>query len=185
MLPYVRRPWLAGLIVAVPIALVAAAYAAAFLGPNARFAVDLGEARTAAFGAAALLAALALAGWIAHEDLGTFSGLLAYWALGQTLAVILAAVEEMLLGGFAEADAVLVFLVSAIVSLGATLLLWVSAGVIWVAAVRRLTIPGLRGSTELELAGSEAARDSAVREQVRFDSANPGGHVSKLRRNRD
>src|SRR5450759_1241971 len=178
MLPFVRRPWLAGLIVAVPIALVAAAYAAAFLGPNARFAVDLGEARTAAFGAAALLAALALAGWIAHEDLGTFSGLLAYWALGQTLAVILAAVEEMLLGGFAEADAVLVFLVSAIVSLGATLLLWV-------AAVRRLTIPGLRGSTELELAGSEAARNSAVREQVRFDSANPGGHVSKLRRNRD
>lgn len=99
--------------------------------------------------------------------------------------MILAGVEEMLLGGFAEADAVLVFLVSAIVSLGATLLLWVSAGVIWVAAVRRLTIPGLRGSTELELAGSEAARDSAVREQVRFDSANPGGHVSKLRRNRD
>lgn len=62
MLPFVRRPWLAGLIVAVPIALVAAAYAAAFLGPNARFAVDLGEARTAAFGAAALLAALALPG---------------------------------------------------------------------------------------------------------------------------
>ena len=85
--------------VAMPIALVAAAYAAAFLGPNARFAVDLGEARTAAFGAAALLAALALAGRIARKDLGTFSGLLAYWALGQALAVILAAVGEMLLGG--------------------------------------------------------------------------------------
>ena len=185
MRPIVRRPWLAGLMVAMPIALVTAAYAAAFLGPNARFAVDLGEARTAAFGAAALLAALALAGRIARKDLGTFSGLLAYWALGQALAVILAAVGEMLLDGFAEADAVLVFLVSAIVSLGATLLLWVPAGVIWVAAVRRLTIPGLRGSTALELAESEAARDAAVREQVRFDSTNPGSHVSKLRRNRD
>lgn len=184
MSPFVRRPWLAGLLVALPIAAVAAWFAATFLGPTAKYAVDLGPARELAFALATVLAGVALAGRMAREELGTFSGLVACWALGHGLALALTAAGNLLLGEFAEDGALLAFLLSAVVSLGATLLLWIPAGIVWGAAVRRLTIPGLHEATEMELAESEAARDAAAREHVRFDATTIADQGSKLRRNR-
>lgn len=183
--PFARHPTLTGLLLGLPVAAVAAVYAVAFLGPDGGYSVDLGALRGPAFAIAALVAAGVLAARVAREDLGTFSGLAAFGAIAQGLALGLTFAGELLGGVFAQDGALAVFLLSALVSLGVTLLLWVPAGLIWVAAVRRLTIPGLRGSTEEELAASEGARDAAAREHVRFDATQIGNQLSRLRRNRN
>jgi hypothetical protein len=182
--PFVRHPTLTGVLLALPVAVVAAAYADAFLGPDAGDGVDLGGARGAAFAVAALVAAGILLARVTREELGTFSGLAAFGAVAQGLALVLCFAGGLLGGAFAEDGALAVFLLSAVVSLGATLPLWVPAGLVWVAALRRLTIPGLRGSTEEELAASEASRDAAARGHVRFDATQIGNQLSRLRRNR-
>lgn len=184
MNPFVRRPTLTGLLLVVPVAAVAAWYAVAVLGPTDEFAVDLGGFRGPAFAIGALVAGGLLGGRIAREDLGPFSGLVAFAVIAHGVALVLAFVGTLPGGLLAEDGALAVFLLSAFVSLGASLLLWVPAGVIWVAALRRLTTPDLRGSTEEELATSEAARDAAARAHVRFDATNVGAQGSKLRRNR-
>jgi hypothetical protein len=181
---FARRPWLAGLVVAAPLAVIAAWFTSALLVSGDQFAIDLGPASAAALALAALITGVALASRVAREDLGTFSGLVAYFVLAELLSYSLTAVGGLLLGAFAEDGAPLVFVLSILGTVGATLLLWVPAGIVWVAAVRRLTIPGLRGSTELEFAESEAARDAAAREHVVFDATNVGSQGSKLRRNR-
>ena len=130
------------------------------------------------------MACALLAAPVAREELGTFSGLVAFIAIAQGVALALAFAGGLLTGEFADAGALAVFFLSAFVSLGASLLLWVPAGVVWVAALRQLAIPGLRGSTEEELATSEAARDAAARAHVQFDATNVGAQGSKLRRNR-
>ena len=181
---FTRRPWLAGLLVALPIAVVAGAYAGAVLRPNELFGFDLGPARSVAWAAAAVLASLILAGRMAREDLGTFSGLVAYLALGLGLAVGLGALGNLLLGEFAREGAFVAYILSAILSVGATLPMWLPASVVWVAAVRRLTIPGLTGATEMERAAGEAARAAAAREHVMVDGTNIADQGSRLRRNR-
>jgi hypothetical protein len=182
--PFVRHPTLTGLLLALPVAGVAAWYAVAVLGPNDEFAVDLGAFRGPAFAIGALVAGWLLAARIAREDLGPFSGLVAFAVIAHGVALALAFAGELLGGAFAEDGALAVFLFSVLVSFGASLLLWVPAGLLWVAALRRLTIPGLRGSTEEELAASEAARDAAAREHVRLDATQVGAQGSTLRRNR-
>jgi len=178
---FTRRPWLAGLLVALPIAVVAGAYVGAVLGPSEHLGFDLGPARSVAWAAATVLASLMLAGRMAREDLGTFSGLFAYLALGLGLALALGAVGNLLLGAFAREGAFVVYILSAVLSVGATLPMWLPASIVWVAAVRRLTIPGLTGATEIERAAGEAARDAAAREHVRVDATNIADQGSKLR----
>lgn len=182
--PFVRHPTLTGLLLALPLAAVAAWYAIVVFSPGAGFAVDLGDFRGPAFATGALVACGLLAARIAREDLGQFSGLVAFAVIAHGVALALAAAGELLSGAVAEGAAAAVFLVSAFVSLGASLLLWVPAALLWVAAMRRLTIPGLSAATEEELAVSEAARDAAARAHVRFDATNVGAQGSKLRRNR-
>jgi len=181
---FVRRPTLTGLLLALPVAAVAAWYAVAVLGPNDEFAVDLGAFRGPAFAIGALVAGGLVAARVAREDLGAFTGLVAFAVIAHGVALPLCLAGELVSGAFAEDGALPVFLMSAFVSLGASLLLWVPAALLWVAALRRLTIPGLRAATEEELATSEAARDAAARAHVRFDATNVGSQGSKLRRNR-
>ncbi len=72
-----RRPTLTGLLLAAPVAAVAAWYAVAVLGPNDEFAVDLGcVPRSCLCDRRAV--AWAARGAIAREDFGTFSGLVAF-----------------------------------------------------------------------------------------------------------
>jgi hypothetical protein len=182
--PFVRRPTLTGLLLALPVAAAAAWFAVEVLGPNDEFGTDLGAIRGAAYAIGALVAGGLLAARVAREDLGPFSALGAFAVVAQGVALVVALAGDVVGGAFAEDGAAAVFVLSAFVSLGASLLLWVPAGVLWVAALRRLTIPGLRASTEEELAASEAARDAAAREHVRFDATNVGAQGSKLRRNR-
>ncbi len=181
---FARHPVLAGLVVAVPLAAIAAWFATVFLVSGDRFAVDLGPASAAGFALAAVITGVALASRVAREELGTFSGLLAFLALAELLSYALTAAGGLLAGAFTEDGAPLAFALSVLATVGATLLLWVPAGVLWVAGVRRLAIPGLRGSTEEELAASEAARDAAAREHVRLDATTIASQGSKLRRNR-
>lgn len=182
--PFVRRPTLTGLLLALPVAAAAAWYASVVFAPGAGFAIDLGGFRGPAFAIGAVVACGLLAARIAREDLGPFSGLAAFGAIAQAVALALCFAAELLGGAFAEDGALGVYVLSALVSLGASLLLWVPAGLLWVAALRRLTILSLRGSTEEELAASETARDAAAREHVRLDATQVGSQGSKLRRNR-
>jgi hypothetical protein len=181
---FARRPWLAGLLVGIPIAAVAGAFAQVMLGPIVKLGFELGPARTVAFAAASVLASVVLAGRMSREDLGTFSGLVRFWVLAHGMSLALTAAGDAVGGAFARDDAPSVFVYSAFVSIGATLPLWIPLGVAWVAAIRRLTIPGLTGSTEIERAASEAARDAAARHHVEVDAVNIADQGSRLRRNR-
>ncbi len=179
-----RRPRVVGFLVAVPIAALAAWFGGTFLAPTPQYPIDLGPARELAFALAALVAGTLPARRLAHEELGTASGLAVFWLVATIAAPAFAAVGAAAQGWFLDGAGVVAFLLSAVASVGMGAVLWVPAGIVWVAAVRRLTIAGLRRATEMELAESEAARDAAAREHVRVDALMQGDQGSRLRRNR-
>jgi hypothetical protein len=181
-----------GVLCALPIALIAAGFAMFVLdptltGPRTEIirALGLGPLRGVAFGLGALISAAIVAPRLAREELGSFSGLAAFVLLAHLFAVAGAALEIATRDpGGVDAWILIAWPVGLMLSFGAFLLVWLPTGVVWVSAVRRLTIPDQQAPTVVERAQSEAMRSEAAREHTVIDATTPGEQGSRLWRNR-
>ena len=186
------RPVVIGVLCAIPIALLAAWFAIVVFDPattdphnviNAM--LGLGPLRGVAFGIGALVSAAVIAPRLAREDLGSFGGVFAYVALAHVIAVAGATLEVAVRDpGVVDPGWVISLPFVAVVTLGASLIVWLPAAAVWVPAVRRLTVEDLPVPTDLERAQSEEMRNEAAREHVVIDATNIADQGSRLYRNR-
>jgi hypothetical protein len=181
-----------GVLCAIPVALLAGWFATVVLDPTAggptnvmNQALGLGPIRGIAFGAGALIAAAIVAPRLAREDLGGFGGLLAFTGLAHLVAFAGIAFEIAARDpGALDASILFTWPVRLIVSFGASLIVWLPAAAIWVAAIRRLTIEDQPVPTDLERAESERMRGEAARAHVTVDATTLADQGSRLYRNR-
>ena len=186
------RPVVIGVLCAIPIALLAAWFAIVIFDPATtdpqnvvNGLLGLGPLRGVAFGVGALLAAAILAPRLAREDLGSYGGVFAFVGLAHLIAFAGAALEVVVRDpGTVEPSMVVTVPLGLLLTLGASLIVWLPAAAVWVAAVRRLTIEDLPIPTDLERAQSERMRNEAARAHVVTDATNIADQGSRLYRNR-
>lgn len=191
-MPRQPRPIVIGLLCAIPVALLAGWFATEVFDPattdphnvvNAL--LGLGPLRGVAFGVGALLSAAIVAPQLAREDVGSYGGLFRYVLLAHLIAFSGAALEIIVRDPSSlDPSIILNFPFGWLVTLGASMIVWVPAGAVWVAAVRSLTIEDLPVPTDLERAQSEAMRNEAAREHVIVDATTVADQGSRLYRNR-
>lgn len=184
------RPLLIGLLCAAPVALIAAWFATGVFAPpvilpsgDPTVTIDLGPARGLAFAVGALLAAAITAPRLASERVGPIGGLFQFVGLAHVFAIT-GSVVGMAVAGTMSTPIPLAVPLGVLASIGPGLLLWIPTGVVWAAAVRRLTVEDLSPTTDLERAQGEAARNEAARKHVGIDAVNIGDQNSDLYRNR-
>ncbi|MDP9483975.1 MAG: hypothetical protein M3P84_12235 [Chloroflexota bacterium] len=180
-----------GVLCAVPVGVIAAWFAIVVLDPSGGGAFNsynrslgMGPYRGVWFALAPLLSAAVVGPRISREDVGGFGGFVRFIGLGNLLAFVgmgieLAVGDPGSLGSFLLASPLLL-----VILLGGTLVVWIPAAGVWVAAVRRLTIEDLVVPTDLERALSEQLRNAAAREHVKVDATNLADQGSRHYRNR-
>lgn len=192
-MPRLSRPLVIGVLCAIPIAFLAGWFATAVFDPATtdpqnvvnRALLGLGPLRGVAFGVGALLSAAIVGPQLAREDVGGYGGLFRYVLLAHLIAFSGASLEILVRDPSSlNPSIVLNFPFGWLVTLGASMVIWVPAGAVWVAAVRRLTIEDLPVPTDLERAQSEAMRNEAAREHVIVDATTVADQGSRLYRNR-
>lgn len=129
-----NRPWLAGLVVGIPIALVA--YALVSLLPSLR---DIGPGVGPAAAIGIVLASMVMAELAAHRHVRPWLAVVAWIGVAHAIAsiVVLAAVAgEAEAGTLAASFGVLFGLVLVLVTMAVP---WVVGGILWLVGIRRLS----------------------------------------------
>jgi hypothetical protein len=131
-----RRPWLAGLVIGIPISLVALIGASLFLGPGSL--IDAGPVRAPAAAIGTLVASVVLAELAAHRNVRPWLAIVAWIGTAHAIATVLIvsiALSHAETSTLMAAAGVLFGLVLVVVVMGIP---WLVGGLAWLLAVRRL-----------------------------------------------
>ncbi len=158
---HLRRPWLAGLVVGLPIA--AAAFVVVELLPSLR---DIGPAVGPAAAVGIVVASIVMAELAAHRHVRPWLAVVAWIGVAHAMASIIvvgAAITETEAGTLAASVGVLFGLVLVILTMAVP---WVIGGIAWLYAVRRVSgsaeVPATTPEGVAQAGGSNPAEVSTA-----------------------